>query len=600
MMRLWPYSLFLGLGISAGGCSAPPAESGSAAEVETPGLPWFQDWTTEKGLHFQHDAGPAPGQYFMPQMIGSGAALFDFNGDGRLDIYLLQNGGPQGARNRLYQQISDGRFQDVSTGSGLDIAGYNMGVAIGDVNNDGRPDVVVTQYSGVKLFLNQGNGRFQDVTDEAGLHNPSWGASAAFLDFDRDGWLDLVVVNYVDYDPSVPCTGLSGIPDYCPPRTFPGSVPRLFRNLGARRTGEGNPPVGKDQGVNTPRSSAPVRFEDVTAASGLGRLAGPGLGVLCADFDGDGWPDIFIANDGEANRLWINQHDGQFKEESISRGVAYNAMGQAEAGMGVTLGDVDGDGLFDLYVTHLTEENNRLWKQGPRGLFRDQTVQAGLVQGHGHGTGFGTVLGDFNRDGALDLAIVNGRVSKAVRTLSSSPPHSGGNEEGALGPHWSFYAERNQLFRNDGAGHFRDISFANPALCARPNIARGLAYGDIDNDGKLDLLVTTVAGPARLYHNIASPDGHWLCIRAVDPEHGERDAVGAEVRVHAGPRRWLRWINPATSFLCSNDPRAHFGLGPNVQVDAITILWPDGSRERFPGGQADHQLTLYKGKGVKY
>jgi hypothetical protein len=596
MTRTWQYGPALGLVILSGlvgGCSSPRTETESAADIEALRPPWFEDKTTEKGLHFQHDAGTVPGQYFMPQMIGSGAALFDFNGDDRLDLYLLQNGGSQGARNRLYQQLPDGRFQDVSDGSGLDIAGHNMGVAIGDVNNDGRPDVLVTQYKGIKLFLNQGNGRFQDVTDKAGLCNPHWGASAAFVDFDRDGWLDLVVVNYVDYDPAVPCTTLGGIPDYCPPRAFPGSVTRLFHNLGTR----GSPSGGRP-------SAAPgatlVRFEDVTVASGLGRLAGPGLGVLCADFDGDGWPDIFIANDGEANRLWINQHDGTFKEEAISRGVAYNAMGHAEAGMGVAIGDVDGDGLFDLYVTHLTEENNRLWKQGPRGLFRDQTAHAGLVQGRWHGTGFGTVLGDFNLDGALDLAIVNGRVSKAARLPSSSSSRSGGDEGGNLGPHWGLYAERNQLFANDGTGHFHDISAANPALCANANIARGLAYGDFDNDGKLDLLVTTVAGPARLYHNVASQNGHWLCVRALDPEHGERDAIGAEVRVRAGPRSWLRWINPATSFLCSNDPRAHFGLGAEIRIDDITVLWPDGSRETFVGGRTDRQLTLRKGKGVKY
>ena len=578
----------------AAGCPSPRTEL--IAEDEPVEPPWFVDCTAEKGLQFQHDAGPPPDQYFMPQMIGSGAALFDLDGDGRLDIYLLQNGGPKGARNQLYKQRDDGRFENVSDGSGLNIAGYNMGVAVGDLNNDGRPDVVVTQYTGVKLFLNQGNGRFLDVTDKAGLRNPNWGASAAFVDFDRDGWLDLVVVNYVDYDPSQSCSTLGGIADYCPPRAFSGSVTRLYHNQ-APASGGRKPPVRREQGVNTPRS--PVRFEDVTVQSGLGRLLGPGLGVLCADFNDDGWPDIFIANDGEPNRLWINQKNGTFKEEAIARGVAYNAMGQAEAGMGVAIGDVDGDGLFDLYVTHLTEESNRLWRQGPPGLFRDQTAHAGLVQGRWHGTGFGTILADFNLDGALDLAIANGRVSKSLRAPPSSPPRSGGDEGGSLGPHWSLYAERNQLFVNDGAGHFRDISPSNPALCGTPNIARGLAYGDIDNDGKLDLLVTPVIGPARLYRNIASADGHWLSVRAILPQQGERDAVGAEIRVHTGQRSQLRWINPAASFLCSNDPRAHFGLGSTAKVDKITVLWPDGSRETFPCERVDCLLTLRKGNGIK-
>ncbi|HEY7328326.1 MAG TPA: VCBS repeat-containing protein, partial [Gemmataceae bacterium] len=250
MKRVWQHALFLGLTILCGmaaGCQSSRTEpAGEDKPIESS---WFVDWTAEKGLQFQHDAGPPPDQYFMPQMIGSGAALFDFNGDGRLDIYLLQNGGARGARNRLYRQLPEGRFQDVSDGSGLDIAGHNMGVAVGDVNNDGQPDVLVTQYTGIKLFLNQGNGRFLDITDPAGLHNPNWGASAAFVDFDRDGWLDLVVVNYVSYDPSRVCGGQNGIPDYCPPRAFASSVTRLFHNLGASASGGRQPLVGSQQGA---------------------------------------------------------------------------------------------------------------------------------------------------------------------------------------------------------------------------------------------------------------------------------------------------------------------------------------------------------------
>jgi hypothetical protein len=554
-----------------------------------PREPWFAEVTKEMALDFVHDAGPPPAPvpmerkahkmpgakldmsapklaspgYFLPQIMGSGAALFDFNNDGLLDIYLLHNGGPKGARNRLYQQLPNGRFKDVSDGCGLDIAGSNMGVAVGDVNNDGLPDVVVTQYGGVKLFLNNGNGTFSDVTERAGLKNPEWGASAAFLDFDRDGWLDLVVVNYVAYDESRPCQSPGQPPEYCGPNAFPGQITRLFRNSG----------------------SSAVRFEDVTKASGLGALPGAGLGVVCGDFDGDGWPDVLVANDGQPNRLWINRHDGTFTNEAAPRGVHLNRMGQAEAGMGVALGDVDGDGLLDVFITHLTEETHTLWRQGPRGLFQDQTVRSGVVGSFWHGTGFGTVLGDFDQDGALDLAIVNGRVKR------------GRPRNDNLGPHWTLYAECNQLFANDGTGRFRDISPENTALCDTPNVARGLACGDIDGDGALDLLVTTVAGKVQLYRNVEPKRGHWLLVRAVDPKLGGRDAYGAEVRVHAGSRRWLRLINPAGSYLCSNDVRAHFGLGSADRVDHIEVRWPDGTAEEFPGCRVDQRIVLSKGAG---
>jgi hypothetical protein len=552
------------------------------------GPEWFEDVTERMGLRFVHDAGPA-GDYFMPQQVGSGAALFDFNKDGRLDIYLLQNGGPNSAsRNQLYQQMDDGRFTDVSAGSGLDIAGHNMGVAVGDVDNDGWPDVLVTQYGGVKLFLNKGDGTFRDVTERAGLSNPSWGSSAAFFDYDRDGWLDLIVVNYVDYDPTLKCEGPQGKPDFCAPKTFRGRVSRLFHNRGKGEQRTGNASDGR---AVADASGSWQGFADVTEKSGLSRRPGPGLGVVCADFNADGWPDIFIANDGEANYLWINHKDGTFKEEGGLHGLAYNGMGQTQAGMGVALGDVDGDGLFDIFVTHLTEENNTLWKQGPAGLFRDQSAQAGLMESSARGTGFGTVLADFDDDGALDLVVANGRVEGLANVTDWS-----------LGPFWSRYGERNQILRGDGQGRFTNISRQNPSFCGRPNVARGVVRGDIDGDGAVDLLLTTIAGPARLYRNIASQRGNWMQVHAFDPLL-QRDAFGSVLRLRAGGRVRVGWLHPAESFLCSSEPCVHFGLADAAHVDAVEIVWPDGSCETFDGPHhdgyaADQRLHLRKGEGT--
>jgi hypothetical protein len=545
--------------------------AGPSTAAADDGPVWFEDVTDAMGLAFVHDPGPT-GNYFMPQTFGSGCALI-LDADDTLYIYLLQNAGPDSKSvNRLYKQTTDGKFQDVTEGSGLGVAGYNMGVAVADVNNDGLPDVLLTQYGGIRLFLNLGGGRFEDVTDEAGLSNPLWATSAAFLDYDRDGWLDLIVVNYLDYDPKRDCPAPDGRKEFCSPGLFRGMSSKLFHNHGPAPATDGKP-------------AARVRFEDVSFASGIGQLPGPGLGVICADFNGDGWPDIFIANDAQPNRLWINQKNGTFRNEALSRSVAYNNLGNAEANMGVTLGDFAHTGMLDLFVTHLVTETNTLWRQGPRGRFHDCTVESGLASPRWGGTGFGTVAADFDLDGALDLAVANGAIARGI----TSPTGTG------LG-FWEPYAERNQLFANDGTGKFRDISPANPALCGRWNVARGLVCADFNNDGAPDLLVTAIGGRARLFRNVAPNRGHWLKVRAIDPKH-KRDAYGAEVRVRLGDREWLRLINPGESYLSSGLPIALFGLGTVDHIDAVVVTWPDGDPpEEFKGGAVDRMMVLRKGE----
>jgi hypothetical protein len=545
------------------GCSPTPPAPAPDAEGVADGPEWFEDVTDRAGIDFVHDAGP-PDVRFAPQIMGSGCAFLDFDGDGLLDVYLLQFAGPGSSSvNRLYRQLPDHRFRDVTAESGLGLAGHCHGVAVGDVNNDGRPDVLVSRYGGLSLFLNRG-GKFEDVTAGSGLANPGWGTSAAFVDYDRDGWLDLVVVNYLDHQPGVECSGPDGTKDYCGPSNLAPVTSRLFRNLGPTTGG--------------------VRFEDVSVVSGVGRVPGPGLGVACADFDGDGWPDILIANDGQPNRLWINRRDGTFADEALSRGLGYTVTGHSYAGMGVALGDTANTGLFDVYITHMNSQTHTLWRQSPRGLFRDRTAETGLAGTRWRGTGFGTVMADFDNDGALDIAVANGRVF-----------HNSPAGDAATGP-FARYADRNQLFVNDGAGRFRDVSPSNPALCGVWNVGRGLAVGDYDNDGAADLLVTALGGRARLLRNIAPGRGHWLAVRATDPKLN-RDAYGAEVRVRAGGRDRLRLINPGESYLSSHSPEALFGLGASADFQEVVVTWPDGTRESFPGGRVDRRIVVRKGEG---
>lgn len=560
----------LALGIIA--CDRPQGPEVRPTRNAAPPAPVLLEEITEtSGLAFTHDSG-SKGDYFMPEHIGSGAAFLDFNNDDRLDVYLVQHGGPgSSSRNQLFRQEPDGRFTNVSEGSGLDVTGWGMGATVGDVDNDGLQDVLVTEYGAVRLFLNRGNGRFAEASRDVGLENSRWSTAASFLDFDRDGWLDLFVGNYVDYLPEHKCFDPAGLPDFCGPQNFASTVSRLYRNRGR------------------PSPNDTVRFEDVTLKSGISRASGKALGALCLDFDGDRWPDIFVADDGIPNRLYINQRDGTFVEEAAIRGVAYTAMGSAAGNMGIGVGDVNQDGLFDLFVTHLAHEQHTLWIQGPRGTFEDQTARFGLVNPAWRGTGFGTVLADLDLDGWPDLAHVNGSIRRGGA-------HDGPRVPG-LANFWSPYAQRAQLFLNQDDGRFLDISEVNAAFCAHAGIGRGLAAGDVDNDGDLDLLVSNAGAPVRLFRNVAPRRGHWLSVRTIDARWGGRDAIGTEIRLIAGSRILGATMQPSASYLVSHDPRVHFGLGDVASVQEVRVVWPDGFEEVFPGGPADRFVVLRRGEG---
>jgi hypothetical protein len=436
-----------------------------------------------------------------------------------------------------------------------------MGAATGDYDNDGDPDLYVTGFGPNVLYRNEGNGTFTDVTRAAGVNDPRWSTSAAFVDYDRDGDLDLVNVNYVDFRVAAnrKCTSPAGEPDYCTPKAYSPTPASLFRNDGGGR------------------------FTDVSKASGIASRPGPGLGVVCADLDGDGWTDIFVANDGAANHLWMNRGNGTFSEDALMSGTAYSADGRAEAGMGITAGDFDADGDEDLFVTHLLNEKNRLYRNDGQGVFHDATAQFALDRAAL--TGFGTEWFDYDNDGLLDLFITNGAVQIVDALRGQRYP----------------YQQPKQLFRNAGPPRYAFTEVVPPSgtALAFPEVGRGSAFGDLDNDGDVDIVESNNNGPARVLRN-ESPRRHWLLV-SLTGTSSNRGALGARVAAlrRGGAALWRR-AHTDGSYLSANDPRVHFGLGDDAAIEAVGVVWPNGRRERFTGVTADRLVALREGGGTPW
>ena len=554
--------------------------------------PLFTEVTAALGFPQTKTSWP-PGTHALPEVIGSGVALFDYNNDGALDILHIRYPPPDvrtslgvaSAPNQLFQQQPDGTFVDVTKTAGIGHEGYGQGVAIGDVDNDGDVDVYVTNYGADVFYRNNGDGTF--ALEKVGLANEAWGTSATFGDYDRDGDLDLYVANYVQFDPETVCRGKHSAPDYCNPQVFEPATDRLFRN-----NGDGS-------------------FTDVTEQAGIAAMPGRGLGVVCLDLTGDGWADFFVANDGEANHLWVNQTDGTFAEEAILHGLAFNAYGQPEGSMGIAVGDVNSDTLPDLFATHLSGETNTLYIASTHAVFTDMTEIAGFAGRDLRWTGFGCGFLDFDNDTDLDIALVNGRVKR------------GDILDGAeVGEFWNFYAEPNLLFQNshqpsvsvgsqhkEGTSsvslltaesrqptlHFSDVSSCAPDFTERVEVSRGMAFGDIDRDGDIDMVVSSLDNRLRVFRNEAPPPGHhWLFVQAITQN---RDALGAQVTLQTEARRLIGYVLSGTSYLSSSEPSVHFGLGRIDKIQAIDVQWQDGTRERFPGTTANRRVKVYQGKG---
>ena len=538
----------------------------SAIAGQSSPKPAFQlvDVTGIAGLSFRHNNG-AYGGKLLPETLGAGCAFIDYDGDGWQDI-LLVNGadwpGHQKQRStlRLYRNNRNGTFTDVTRAAALDVEMYGMGVAVADYNNDGFPDIFVTCVGQSRLFRNTGKGTFVDVTRASGLGGRNgFSTSAMWVDIDRDGLLDLFVCNYVRWsaEHDVFCSRDGRQKSYCTPEAYRGETSWLFRNRG--------------NGT----------FEDVTATCGIFDSTSKALGVAVADYDQDGWPDIFVANDTQPNKLYRNQGNGTFKDVALQTGLALSADGKARAGMGVDAADFDNSGTPGLAITNFEGEMIGLYRRTGPGAYRDIATESGIGFPSRNYLGFGCLFADFDLDGRLDLITVNGHIDDTVRPITA-----------AVG-----YAQRPQLFLNQGNARFREVSGTVGASFAQPRVGRGLAVGDFDRDGDVDVLMTTNNGPAVLFRNDQAGGNRSVRFRLIGTK-SNRDGIGAAVRVFDANGTQTRVVRSGSSYLSQSELSVTFGVGRRDRVDRVVITWPSGRIEEAKGVDAGRSYEWTEGRGI--